>query len=163
MTRCSLLLVLMLVGCIPYVDATSTRYDGVEKFSPTDPATVQVLDREPKQRHERLGEVKLDISIDPPASVADIDSRLREEAAKMGANAIYVIDGNVSHADKQRKLVYRGQLDGSRPSNDVPVTGKDLRAALDAVLYDTEVSADQKPSVGCNIKWRPGNEPAYFG
>lgn len=105
MRRCCLCLALLLAACIPYVDATSTRYDGVEKFSPTDPAAVQVLDREPKQRHERLGEVKLDISIDPPASVADIDSRLREEAAKMGANAIYVIDGNVSHADKQRKLV----------------------------------------------------------
>jgi hypothetical protein len=88
-----------------YVDATSTRYSGVETFPPTDPATVQVLDREPKARHDRLGEVKLDISLDPPATVADIDNRLREEAAKMGANAIYVIDGRVSAADKQRKLV----------------------------------------------------------
>ena len=105
MRRCFALLALMLAGCIPYVDATSTRYAGVEKFSPTDPATVQLLDREPKQRHDRLGEVKLDISMDPPAAVADIDARVREEAAKMGANAIYIIDGGVSYADKQRKLV----------------------------------------------------------
>jgi len=98
-------LALVLASCMPYIDATSTRYAGMEKFSPTDPATVQVLDREPKQRHDRLGEVKLDISLEPPATVADIDSRLREEAAKMGANAIYVIDGRVSAADKQRKLV----------------------------------------------------------
>lgn len=105
MKLCSVFLALMLASCIPYVDATSTRYDGVEKFSPTDPATVQVLDREPKQRHDRVGEVKLEISIDPPVSVADIDSKLREEAAKLGANAIYVIDGGVSYADKQRKLV----------------------------------------------------------
>jgi hypothetical protein len=105
MRRLVLLALALLAACIPYVDATSTRYDGVEKFSPTDPATVQVLDREPKQRHDRLGEVKLDISMDPPATVADIDTRLREEAAKMGANAIYVIDGGVSYADKQRKLV----------------------------------------------------------
>ena len=105
MNRVWCLVLLTLTACVPYVDATSTRYDGVEKFSPTDPTTVQILDREPKQRHERLGEVKLDVSIDPPAAVADIDARLREEAAKMGANAIYIIDGNVSYADKQRKLV----------------------------------------------------------
>ena len=90
---------------MPYVDATRTPYSGVEKFPPTDPATVQVLGAEPKQRFDRLGEIKLDISLDPPATVADIDARLREEAAKMGANAIYVIDGSVSAVDKQRKLV----------------------------------------------------------
>ena len=65
--------------------------------------------------------------------------------------------------DRNRILVYRGQLDGSRPNNDIPVTGKDLRSALDAVLDDNEVNLDQKPSIGCNIKWKPGNEPAYFG
>ena len=65
--------------------------------------------------------------------------------------------------DGEQALVYRGQLDASRPSNTVPVTGKDLRAALDAVLAGEAVAADQKPSIGCNIKWKPGNEPAYFG
>ena len=65
--------------------------------------------------------------------------------------------------DAGRKLVYRGQLDDSRPKNTEPVTGKDLRAALDAVLVGKPVSADQKPSVGCNIKWKPGNEPSWFG
>jgi peroxiredoxin len=63
--------------------------------------------------------------------------------------------------DEKRKLVYRGQLDGSRPKNDVAVTGHDLRAALDAVLAGKAVSADQKPSMGCNIKWKAGNEPSY--
>jgi peroxiredoxin len=63
--------------------------------------------------------------------------------------------------DKNRKLVYRGQLDDSRPKNDVPVTGSDLRAALDAVLDGKPVSSDQKPSMGCNIKWKAGNEPPY--
>ncbi|MEN9225402.1 MAG: thioredoxin family protein [Thermostichus sp. HHBFW_bins_43] len=63
-----------------------------------------------------------------------------------------------------RKLVYRGQLDDSRPSlPDVPVTGKDLRAALDNLLAGKPIDPDQKPSLGCNIKWKPGNEPAYFG
>jgi thiol-disulfide isomerase/thioredoxin len=61
-----------------------------------------------------------------------------------------------------RGLVYRGQLDGARPGNGVPVTGKDLRAAIDAVLGDRPAPKDQKPSLGCNIKWKPGNEPSYF-
>ena len=62
--------------------------------------------------------------------------------------------------DRDRALVYRGQMDGGRPGNGVPVTGGDLRAALDAVLAGRAPSADQKPSLGCNIKWKPGNEPA---
>ncbi|OGS05529.1 MAG: alkyl hydroperoxide reductase [Elusimicrobia bacterium RIFCSPLOWO2_12_FULL_59_9] len=59
--------------------------------------------------------------------------------------------------DEERRLVYRGQMDESRPSNGKPVTGKDLRAALDAVLSGQSVSKEQRPSVGCNIKWKPGN------
>ncbi len=62
-----------------------------------------------------------------------------------------------------RKLVYRGQLDDSRPGNAKLVTGKDLRGAIDAVLSGKPVSADQRPSIGCNIKWKAGREPAYFG
>lgn len=65
--------------------------------------------------------------------------------------------------DSSSKLVYRGQLDDSRPSNGVPVTGKDLRQAIDAMLQDREINFEQKPSIGCNIKWKPGNEPDYFG
>ena len=64
--------------------------------------------------------------------------------------------------DADRQLVYRGQMDDSRPSLDLPVTGADLRAALDAVLDGRSVAAEQKPSVGCNIKWKPGNEPQYL-
>lgn len=64
--------------------------------------------------------------------------------------------------DSDRALVYRGQLDDSRPSNDEPVNGKDLRAAIEKVLADEPVSPDQEPSIGCNIKWKPGNEPPYF-
>jgi len=65
--------------------------------------------------------------------------------------------------DAAQKLVYRGQLDDSRPSNGKPVTGADLRAAIDAVLASRPVPTEQKPSVGCNIKWKPGNEPSYYG
>ena len=64
--------------------------------------------------------------------------------------------------DKSRNLVYRGRFDDSRPDNDTPVTGDQLRAAMEAVLAGRPVSKNQKPSVGCNIKWKPGNEPAYF-
>jgi peroxiredoxin len=59
------------------------------------------------------------------------------------------------------RLVYRGQLDDSRPGNDQPVTGLDLRAAIDAALVDAPMIVDQKPSIGCNIKWKPGNAPTY--
>jgi peroxiredoxin len=67
----------------------------------------------------------------------------------------YLFDGDL-------RLVYRGQMDDSRPGNGRPVTGADLRAAMDAVLEGKPLSAEQKPSVGCNIKWKPGNEPDYF-
>ncbi len=63
--------------------------------------------------------------------------------------------------DQQRRLVYRGQFDDSRPGNGIPVTGQDVREALDAVLSGKPVSPNQKPSIGCNIKWKPGNEPEY--
>lgn len=63
--------------------------------------------------------------------------------------------------DQARKLVYRGQFDDSRPGTAKPVTGKDLRAAVEAVLGGTSVSKEQKPSLGCNIKWKKGREPAY--
>ena len=68
----------------------------------------------------------------------------------------YLFDGDL-------KLAYRGQLDDSRPSLDTPVTGKDLRSAIDALLANESIPAEQKPSLGCNIKWKKGNEPAYYG
>jgi peroxiredoxin len=64
--------------------------------------------------------------------------------------------------DRGRRLVYRGQFDASRPGNGIPVTGKDLRAALDAVLAGKTTSEFQAPSMGCNIKWKAGNAPAHF-
>jgi peroxiredoxin len=65
--------------------------------------------------------------------------------------------------DADRKLAYRGQFDDSRPSGGGPVTGADLKAAVDAVLAGQPASEDQRPSMGCNIKWKPGNEPDYYG
>ena len=65
--------------------------------------------------------------------------------------------------DSDHKLIYRGQLDDSRPGNGVPVTGADVRAALDAVLAGKKPATQQMPSIGCNIKWKRGNAPDYFG
>jgi len=66
-------------------------------------------------------------------------------------------------ADGELKLRYRGQMDGSRPGNDIPVSGEDIRLTIDALLRGEDISAEQKPSIGCNIKWHPGNEPEWFG
>ena len=107
----------------------------------------------------------------------DSPAKMKEEVANWGYEFPYVVDADQSVAksyraactpdfflfDAERKLVYRGQLDASRPRNDIPVTGEDLRAALDAVLNDSPVSPDQVPSIGCNIKWIPGQKPDYFG
>jgi len=107
----------------------------------------------------------------------DSPERMKEEAATWGYEFPYVVDSDQSVAkayraactpdfflfDAEKKLVYRGQLDASRPSNDIPVNGADLRAALNAVLSGGSVSADQVASIGCSIKWTPGNEPDYFG
>ncbi len=107
---------------------------------------------------------------------ADSPARMREEAASAGYTFPYLYDETQAVAnayraactpdfflfDQQRRLVYRGQLDGSRPGNNLPVTGHDLREAMDAVLAGKPVSSSQKPSLGCNIKWKSGNEPDYF-
>ncbi len=115
-------------------------------------------------------------SNDVAAFPDDSPAKMAEEAKARGYTFPYLFDEKQTIAqayraactpdfyvfDRQRKLVYRGQMDSSRPGNDVPVTGEDLRAALDAVLAGQPLSADQKPSLGCNIKWQPGNEPDYF-
>ena len=107
----------------------------------------------------------------------DSPAMMRKEKAEAGYTFPYLYDETQEVArayqaactpdfflfDRARRLVYRGQLDESRPGNTIPVTGKDLRAALDAVLAGTPVSGGQRPSMGCNIKWKPGNEPSYAG
>jgi len=106
----------------------------------------------------------------------DSPDKMAEEAKRRGYTFPYLYDENQEVAklysaactpdfyvfDSQRRLVYRGQMDASRPGNNIPVTGSDLRAALDAVLAGQPVPKQQKPSMGCNIKWKPGNEPEYF-
>jgi peroxiredoxin len=101
---------------------------------------------------------------------------MKQEAAEAGYVFPYLFDEKQQVArafraactpdlflfDANGRLAYRGQFDGSRPKNDVPVTGADLRAAADAVLAGKPASETQRPSMGCNIKWSPGNAPAYF-
>jgi hypothetical protein len=107
MRRLSFLGALVLAACAAacsFVEATSVQYVGVPRFPAGEPASVQVLRAEPAQRHDRLGEVLLDISTDPPPPVEDIEQKLREEAARMGANAIYVIR-DVARPGAERKLI----------------------------------------------------------
>jgi thiol-disulfide isomerase/thioredoxin len=100
---------------------------------------------------------------------------LRGQATELGFDFPYCYDESQSVAkayraactpdfflfDGPQKLVYRGQMDGARPKNDTPVKGSDLRAAIDAVLAGRPVDPHQRPSLGCNIKWKKGNEPPY--
>jgi thiol-disulfide isomerase/thioredoxin len=100
---------------------------------------------------------------------------MRGQAAELGFAFPYCYDESQAAAlayraactpdfflfDEARRLVYRGQMDGARPRNDTPVTGSDLRAALDAVLAGRAVNSTQRPSIGCNIKWKPGKAPGY--
>ncbi len=104
----------------------------------------------------------------------DSPSAMAREAKERGFTFPYLYDESQSVAkaykaactpdfflfDDRRKLVYRGQMDDSRPGNAKPVTGADLKAAMDAVLAGKQVQGNQKPSMGCNIKWKPGNKPA---
>lgn len=112
-------------------------------------------------------------SNDVTAYPADNMANMKLEAASVGYPFPYLLDESQQVAkaydaactpdfflfDDARKLIYRGQLDGSRPNNHIPVNGADLRAALQAALADTQPLGQQTPSVGCNIKWKPGNEP----
>ena len=126
---------------------------------------------------DKIGMVAIS-SNDIQAYPEDAPDSLKQQAEEVGFNFPYLYDETQEVAksfsaactpdlflfaqqrtgsfDKDSKLVYRGQLDGSRPDSGIPVTGKDLRAALDALLSGQPVSPDQKPSIGCSIKWKQG-------
>jgi len=106
----------------------------------------------------------------------DGPEEMKAEAASAGYHFAYLYDADQAAAkaykaactpdfflfDADHALVYRGQFDSSRPGNDVAITGEDLKTACDAVLSGAEVPTEQKPSIGCNIKWKAGAEPEYF-
>jgi peroxiredoxin len=107
----------------------------------------------------------------------DAPDMMAKEAEEFGYKFPYLVDEDQEVArafraactpdfflfDEDRRLAYRGQFDSARPKNDISVTGEDLKAAADALLEGRPVPEDQTPSIGCNIKWKPGNEPDYFG
>ena len=116
-------------------------------------------------------------SNDTDAYPDDSPAKMAEEVKARGYTFPYLYDATQAVAkayraactpdfyvfDRKRKLVYRGQMDSSRPGSDVPGDRRRPPRALDAVLANRPVPANQKPSLGCNIKWKPGNEPDYFG
>lgn len=122
----------------------------------------------------RLGIVAISAN-DPERYPDDAPDQLKAQALAQGFNFPYLFDATQEVAkaftaactpdfflfDAEHRLVYRGRLDDSRPGSGAPVTGKELRAAIAAVLNGQPVSAEQYPSMGCSIKWRPGNEPPY--
>ena len=123
---------------------------------------------------KKLGIIAIS-SNDPTTYPDDAPDQLKEMAKRLGFRFPFCFDEQQEIAkaykaactpdfylfDAQRRLVYRGQLDDSRPGNNKPVTGHDLRAAIDAVLAGKPVDDKQKPSIGCSIKWKPGNAPSY--
>jgi peroxiredoxin len=169
-------------------DVTTGRTVRAEDVAGTRALLVMFICRHcPYVAHVRNGLVRMaddyagaDLAIlaissnDPETYPDDAPESLAQEAREAGYAFPYLFDETQDVAkafgaactpdfflyDGDRRLAYRGQFDDSRPRNDVPVTGEDLRAAIDAVLSGGPVSEDQRPSVGCSIKWRPGNEPA---
>jgi peroxiredoxin len=170
-------------------DVTTGRTVSLSDFSDGDALLVMFICRHcPYVRHVRdeLARLGRDFAGSELAIVAissnDVDEypedrpeSLAEEAREAGYVFPYLFDETQEVAkaytaactpdfflfDRDRALVYRGQLDDSRPSNGLPVTGKDLRGAIAAVLSGAAVPEDQRASIGCSIKWRAGNEPAY--
>jgi peroxiredoxin len=169
-------------------DVVSGRVFSLDSFGGKDALLVMFLCRHcPYVQHvqeglARLGrdyaETSLGIvgisSNDPAAYPDDAPAQLKELAERLAWRFPFCFDESQEVAkvyraactpdfylfDARRRLVYRGQLDDSRPGNNKPVTGRDLRAAIDAVLAGRPVDANQKPSIGCSIKWKPGNAPS---
>jgi peroxiredoxin len=152
-------LVMFLSNHCPYVRHVQSEIARVARdYQPRGVAVVAVgsndIERYPDDRPERMAEVARTEGFGFPY--------LHDESQEVAKAYHAACTPDFFLFDRDRRLVYRGQLDGSRPSNGVPADGRDLRAALNAVLAGTPVPSDQAPSLGCNIKWRPGNEPGYF-
>jgi peroxiredoxin len=170
-------------------DVVSGQMYNLESFAGTSALLVMFLCRHcPYVRHiedeiarlgrdyanSRLGIVAIS-SNDPGHYPDDAPERLKEMAQRLAFQFPFCFDETQDVAkayraactpdfylfDAGRRLVYRGQLDDSRPGTDRPVTGRDLRDAIDAVLAEKPVSSRQRASIGCSIKWKPGNAPDY--
>lgn len=153
------LLVLFICNHCPFVVHVRDEFGRLEKDFAKRGLAIVAINSNDEKMHPNDG---------PP--------HMKKLAAEMGWGFPFLFDATQSVAkaytaactpdiylfDASRKLAYRGQMDDARPGNDKPVNGKDLRAAIEAVLSGKPVPADQRPSAGCNIKWAAGNEPEYF-
>ena len=154
------LLVVFLCNHCPYVKHIRDELaDFAREYAARGLAVVGIssndVEQYPDDSPERMREVKEAVGFPFPY----LYDESQEVAKAYGATCtpdFFLFDGD-------RELVYRGQFDDSRPGNDVPVSGEDLRRAVDRTLEGREVPEEQAPSVGCNIKWKPGNEPDYAG
>lgn len=154
------LVVMFLCNHCPYVKHI---YDGVAAFGRD-------------YRDSAIGIVAISAN-DPDSHPDDAPEQLAAKAEELDLAFPYLFDETQQVAaaytaactpdlfvfGPDRRLVYRGQFDDARPGNDIEVTGESLRAAVDAVLAGDAPSGDQRPSIGCSIKWRPGNQPTYLG
>jgi len=153
------LLVMILCNHCPYVKHVA---DGIARFA---------------REYAPKGLAMVAINANDAAKYPDdAPAKMAEEAKRRGYEFPYLYDESQAVAkafraactpefylfDREGRLAYRGRFDGSTPGNSVPVTGAELRAAADAVLAGRPASGEQRPSVGCNVKWRPGNEPDSF-
>lgn len=153
------LLVIFMCNHCPYVKHVADELAGLAREYQSQGAAVVAISSNDVSKHP-----------------ADSPEQMVAEADERGYTFPYLFDESQDVAkayraactpdfyvfDQDTRLVYRGQMDSSRPDSGIPVTGEDLRAALDAVLAGQPVSEDQTPSIGCNIKWKAGSEPEYF-
>ena len=153
------LLVIILCRHCPYVQNVKKGIAGLAKdYAGKDIAIVGISANDPAS-----------ISVDRPESLKEMALKegfsfplLFDETQEVAKAYTAVATPDFFLFDQNRRLVYRGQFDDSRPGNGKPVTGQDVRRAIDALLEGRPVPKDQRPAFGCSIKWKPGNEPAYF-
>ena len=155
-----LLLVMFICRHCPYVKHVQDQLVEIGKdYQPQNVGIVAISSNDarkyPDDSPENLGEMAKSLGFSFPLCYDESQETAKAYRAACTPE-FYLFDQN-------RELVYRGQLDDSRPNSGIPVTGRDLRAALDAALAGKAVSSSQKPGIGCNIKWKPGQEPDYFG
>ncbi|WP_149499103.1 thioredoxin family protein [Roseiconus lacunae] len=153
------LLVMFMCNHCPYVKHVADQLKSLaDDYLAKDVAVVGISSNDaetyPDDSPEKMSEEKKQRGYAFPY-LYDGDQKVAQAYAAACTPDFYLFDAN-------QELVYRGQLDSSRPKTDIPVTGEDLRAAIDKVLAGEKPGEVQRPSLGCNIKWKDGNEPAYF-
>jgi len=153
------ILIIFMCNHCPYVKHIKKHLSKLARDYQNDIGTIAInandIERYPKDRPEKMVEDAKKFDYPFPYLFDETQQTAKAYGAACTPD-IYLVD-------KNHRLVYRGQYDDSRPANGKPVTGKDLRNAIERLLEDKDPIEDQKPSMGCNIKWKPGNEPDYFG